>query len=90
MSSEDWQVINVLKENLFIEIDCNSGKKRKIRTSRCKCGAQINIEYNCDFSGRADKKRLFHDEEKNTEWCLFRCKHCERVVSDSVPGGEHE
>ena len=84
----DWQVTAILADDLFIETDCNSGAERTVRTTKCGCGMPVEIEYNAS-SCRADKKRVYHPEDKNTGWCLFRCKGCGEPVHDSVPYAEY-
>lgn len=85
----DWQVTAILTDDLFIETDCNSGRKRKIRTTNCKCGKPVEIQYDAN-PGRKDRKLVYHPEDRGTGWCLFRCKGCGKPVSDCVPGAEYD
>ena len=36
----DWQITTILLNNLYIETDCNSGVKRRIRKSRANAATQ--------------------------------------------------
>lgn len=85
----DWQVTAILADGLFIETDCNSGKTRRIRTTKCQCGKSVEIQYDAN-SGRRDRKMVYHPEDRGTGWCLFRCKGCGQPVGDSVPGAEYD
>lgn len=84
----DWQITTVYSDDLLEETDCNSGEKRTLRKSRCRCGQPVLIEYNA-HSCRADKKRVFYPDQKDTGWCAFRCKKCHNPVSETVPGAEY-
>jgi hypothetical protein len=85
----DWQVTTILSDNLFIETDCNSGDKRRIRKSYCKCGKPVLIEYNTT-GFRKDGKRIFYPERDQEGYHVFRCKTCRQPVNESVPGAEFE
>jgi len=85
----DWQITAILSDTLIQETDCNSGRKRTLRKSRCSCGIDMLIELNSPRTCRTDGKRVFLATETNTEWGLFRCPGCTKPVSESVPGAEY-
>ena len=85
--SRDWQVTAILSDDLFIETDCNSGDKRKIRKSRCECGNPVLIEYNTT-GFRKDGKRIFYPGRDEDGYHVFRCEKCRRPVDESVRGAE--
>jgi hypothetical protein len=88
--STDWQVLKIYTDNLFVEIDCNSGEKRTIKKTRCKCGEAVLVQQG-GWGGRADGKRVFYpDDDPNTLWGAFRCRKCHEPVAKSVPGAEYE
>ena len=85
----DWQVTIILSDNLFIETDCNSGDKRRIRSSYCRCGKPVLIEYNTT-GFRKDGKRIFYPERDEDGYNVFRCEKCRQPVNESVPGAEFD
>ena len=88
-SIRDWQVTTILSDDLFIEIDCNSGNDRRIRKSRCECGKPMLIEYNTT-GFRKDGKRIFYPERVEEGYNVFRCEACRQPVNESVPGAEFD
>lgn len=84
----DWQVTSILPGGVYVETDCNSGATRTIKSTRCRCGKAVEIQYDTS-SCRADKKRVYHPEDRDSGWCLFRCKGCSEPVCDSVPGAQY-
>lgn len=85
----DWQITAILSDTLIQETDCNSGRKRTLRKSRCSCGLDMLIEQNSPRTCRTDGKRVFLASEPNTEWGLFRCPGCNQTVDSSVLGAEY-
>ena len=61
----------------------------KIVKSQCTCGEIYYIELDAKTNFRADKKRIFRDGDDST-LCVFRCRKCKQIVSESVQGAEHE
>ena len=84
----DWQVQAILPGNSYIDVDCNSGDKRHIKKSKCRCGQSILIERDWPTC-RTDGKRIFYPDEPDTGLCVFRCKGCGDVIGDTAPGAEH-
>lgn len=87
--SRDWQVTAILANNLYIETDCNSGGKRRVRRSQCNCGNPVLIEYNTT-GFRKDGKRIFYPGLDEDGYHVFRCEACLQPVHDSVPGAEFD
>ena len=85
----DWQVTSMLCNDLFIETDCNSGEKRRIRKSTCSCGQDVLIEYNTT-GFRKDGKRIFYADRDEPGYHVFRCRSCSEPVHESVLYAEFE
>jgi len=87
--STDWQVLKIYTDDLFVEIDCNSGEKRTIRKSKCECGQPVLIQQE-GWGGRRDGKRIFYlDDDPSSRWGVFRCRSCRKPVSETVPGAQY-
>lgn len=84
----DWQVTALLPGDFIIETDCNSGQKRRLKQSRCRCGQSVLIELEGN-PGRRDGKRVFYPDGPDKGWDAFRCKSCHAPVAESVPGAEY-
>jgi hypothetical protein len=84
----DWQVLTILTDDTFVEINCNTGEKRHIRKSACKCGQAALIQLS-GAKGRNDGKKVFYPDEKDMGWNAFRCKSCHEPVNLSIPGAEY-
>jgi len=87
--THDWQVTTILSNDLFIETDCNSGRKRRIRKSQCSCGNPVLIEYGVK-GFRKDKKRVFYPDRDCEGYDVFRCEVCREPVSQSVPYARYD
>ncbi|MFK5951116.1 MAG: hypothetical protein QM500_20365 [Methylococcales bacterium] len=87
--NRDWQVTVILNNGLYVETDCNSGDKRKIRTSKCKCGQPVLIEYNTT-GFRKDGKRIFYPENDSEGYHVFRCRNCYEPVNESAQHAEFD
>lgn len=85
----DWQVTSFLLDGMFVETDCNSGRKRWLKKSQCSCGQPVLIEFNSSASNRADNKRVFYPDQEDQGGCVFRCKACRQPAHLSVPGAEY-
>lgn len=89
LDDRDWQVTTILSDALFIETDCNSGEKRRIRRSVCACGQPFLIQY--EVSGfRKDRKRVFYPHHDHEGYDAFRCEACLEPVAQSVPYAEYD
>jgi len=86
--SHDWQITAILSDEIFIETDCNSGRKRRIRKTSCKCGQPFLIEYDAPLTCRRDGKRIFYPDDV-AGMCAFRCRNCLEPVHETVPGAEY-
>ena len=85
----DWQVTEILADDLFIETDCNSGDTRRIRKSRCNCGNPVLIEYGAT-GFRKDGKRVFYPGQNEDGYHVFLCEKCRKPVDQTVPGAEFD
>lgn len=85
----DWQITTILPGDYLIETDCNSGRKRRLKKSKCSCGQPVLIQLS-GATGRRDGKRVFYTDEVNEGWDAFRCKSCHKPVHESVPGAEYD
>ena len=58
--------------------------------SQCACGQEFFIESGRGGTCRRDGKRVYPADEPDTGWDCFRCPKCGAVVSETVPGAEHD
>lgn len=86
----DWRVSVVLSDTVFVEIDCNSGRKRMLQKSKCECGEAILIQRNAGPGFRNDGKRIFYPDSKDENSCIFRCRNCLKPIDKTAPGAEFE
>lgn len=86
--SPDWQVLALLPGGFIVDIDCNSGRKRRLKESQCRCGQDVLIQLEGNRL-RLDGKRVFYPDEPDKGADAFRCKSCHAPVSESVPGAEY-
>ncbi len=85
-----WQVSIVLSDTVFVEIDCNSGRKRMLEKSKCECGEAILIQRNAGPGFRTDCKRIFYPDTTDESSCIFRCRNCLKPIDKTAPGAEFE
>lgn len=89
-TGRDWQTTTILTNTDFIETDCNSGDKRRLKKTQCTCGEKMLIEYNVKTSCRRDKKRIFyHDDGPDSLWGAIRCRACKEPVNETVAYAEY-
>jgi len=62
--------------------------------SNCLCGEEIIVSYTPKFSGRKDGKRVYYPDHRmdsgNTKGCVFRCRKCGNVISDTCYEARYE
>ena len=46
--SADWQVVTIISDTEYEEVNCNGGDRRRITKSRCVCGQPVLIEYDAN------------------------------------------
>jgi hypothetical protein len=79
----DWQVVTIITEDFWEEVDCNGGGRRKILRGKCNCGQVVHVEINSPRTCRTDGKRIFYPDQPNSEWCVFRCRGCGQPIGDT-------
>lgn len=89
-SKADWQVVTIISNTEYEEVDCNSGDRRRITKSRCACGQPVLIEHDANRGGvrrtcRADGKRVFYPNQPDEGWCVFRCERCSEPIDSTCP-----
>lgn len=92
--SADWQIVTIISDTEFEEVNCQGGDRRRIVRAACKCGQRLWIEQNANRGGvrrtcRSDGKRVFYPDERDEGWCVFRCKQCGEAVHESCKQAAH-
>jgi len=49
----------------------------------CRCGQAVVVELHSERTCRTDRKRVFYPDEPDKGACVFRCKSCGDVISDT-------
>lgn len=63
--------------------------------SQCSCGTLVKIDRDANNGGvrrtcRSDGKRIFYADEKDTGYCIFRCRKCGKPISESCPEAAYD
>lgn len=85
-SLPDWQIVTIISDTDYQEVNCNGGDHRRIRKAKCSCGQPVLIEFDSKQTCRRDKKRIFYPDQPDIAGlCVFRCKSCHEPIGDTCP-----
>jgi hypothetical protein len=89
-SLPDWQIVTIISDTDYQEVNCNGGGHRRIRKSKCSCGQPVLIEFDSKQTCRRDKLRIFYPDQPDTGWCVFRCKGCGEPIGDNCKDAAYD
>lgn len=61
-----------------------------MQKGKCICGKKIDKYLNQSNSMRADSSIYVYEGESPKSWQIFRCKQCEKVISETFIGKDIE
>jgi len=86
----DWQIVTIISDTDYLELNYNDGGYRRIRKSKCSCGQAVLIELDSKETCRRDKLRIFYPDLTDTGWCVFRCKRCGQPIGDTCKDAAYD